>query len=112
MEYGFIELEWSVQQKLLKTFATLRILRTFKVFKLLKYSDLLFKMVETLKFKPTQTRILIILGGALLLVHIFSCVFYLQARYKDFEGDTWVSNRGNIDASGIQAYSFTLYWAF
>jgi len=93
-------------------FAIIRIFRTLKVLKLFKYNTLIFKLVETLNMKPTQTRIFVIVIGAMILVHIFACVFYLAARYKDFSANTWVHNRGSYDDSGSQAYMMCLYWAF
>jgi CRP-like cAMP-binding protein len=109
---GFFILDEFHQNLLLKQVALLRIFRTLKVFKLFKYTALIFKLVEKLHLKPTQSRIFVILWGALLLVHIFACVFYLASRYEGHTSNTWVSNRGDEDNDYFQAYINTLYWAF
>lgn len=99
-------------EQLTKQLSMLRILRIIKVLKLFKYSNLIFKIIGKLNFKATESRILVIVMGAMFLVHIFACVFYLTARMKDFSADTWVVNRGNLDSSGPDSYALSMYWAF
>jgi len=83
-----------------------------KVFKLFKFSNLIFKLIGKLNLKATESRIIVIVGGAMFLVHIFACLFYLIARMRNFEEDTWVMQRGDLDSSGPQKYSYSVYWAF
>lgn len=79
---------------------------------MLKYEPLIFLLTEKLKFRPATQRILVITVVAMLLVHVFACMFYLQARIREFSPDTWVVQAYDADAAPAQSYSVTMYWAF
>lgn len=80
--------------------------------KIFKYNILVFELVALLKMKANESRMAVILITALLLVHMFACVFYILCRLHDFDESTWVNNKGVLDVKGIDAYILTLYWAF
>lgn len=100
------------QQEYLKFFSMMRIIRVIKVLKLKKYYNHIFKLIDTFKLKPTHSRIILILIGAMLLVHIFSCFFYLSARLYNFSRHTWVYNTNNLNTSPVKCYMLCVYWAF
>ena len=69
-------------------------------------------MVEHyLKLPPAQTRVAVSCGLALLVVHVFSCIWWLQARLDHFGPATWVNQNGYSDLSYTMAYSYSFYWA-
>ena len=78
----------------------------------MKYAHLLYRLVALLKLRANESRMIVILIAAMLLVHMFACSFYILARIHDFDKSTWVNNKGVIDSSGNSAYFLTLYWAF
>ena len=84
---------------LTKQLSYLRIIRVTKFFKIIKYKSLVFKIIGMLQLKPTQSRILVILCMAMIMVHIFACSFYLTARIDDFHANTWVIQRGELNIS-------------
>ena len=90
----------------------LRIFRVFKILKVAKYQAHIFKLIDMLNFQPTHSRIIVIVIGAMFLVHISACLYYLSARMNNFGNDTWVLQTDNIDTSIITSYCLSVYWAF
>jgi len=80
----------SIQKKLERQFTVLRFLRIVKVFKIKKYAPLVNRLISFLNLNPTKSRILLIVVGAMFLVHIFACLFYLEAKLNSFAANTWV----------------------
>lgn len=99
LEYAGNRFSEFEKMQMLKNFALLRMLRVLKILKIGKYNTLIFKIISSFNFKATETRIIVIVMGAMMLVHIFACSFYIIARARDFGTDTWVWNTGNIDTS-------------
>ena len=48
----------------------------------------------------------------LVVVHIVSCLWFLQARFYEFSPDTWVSRLQLQDYSPRDQYLYSLYWSF
>ena len=44
-------------------------------------------------------------------LHIFTCLWYYIARFYDFSPDTWIFRKDLQDASVLDAYVYSLYWA-
>lgn len=65
-----------------------------------------------MKFGYQAQRILKQIGIMILLVHLFSCFWYMCSKYNNFENDTWVMQMDFIDRSDIETYYWCLYWAF
>lgn len=49
---------------------------------------------------------------AMFAVHIMACVWFMQARLRDFDPDTWVYNIGKVDEKWFYQYFYSMYWAF
>ena len=76
--------------ELMTHFSYLRVFRVFKILKIGKYQSHIFKLIDMLNFQPTHSRIIVIVIGAMFLVHISACLFYLSARMNKFDNGTWV----------------------
>lgn len=64
--------------------------------------------------KPTKARLFVVIVIFFFIVHIFACTFYIIARVKDFDSNTWLAQNRllTVDDDSITSYSFVMYWAF
>lgn len=58
------------------------------------------------------SRILMILVISTFLTHIFACLFFVSARLRNFDSNTWVYQRGIGDMSTFDQWCQAMYWAF
>jgi len=98
--------------RLQRLYRLLRIFRVVKLFKINKYNDSIQKLIDKFKLERSTSRILLILVGAMFLVHLFACFFYLCAKMNDFASDTFVVQRGDLDLPPIANWCRCVYWAF
>ena len=98
--------------RLPRLYRLLRIMRIFKIIKVFKYNRWINKMFTKLKLNAGMTRMLQTLCVALFMVHLFSCFWFLSAKFSEFNPNTWVYQWGILDSGGIYQYSVCLYWAF
>lgn len=89
--------------------------RVTKLLKIGKYKGQIFRLIDRyLQLKPTEARVIVVVSFFMFLVHIFACIFYLIARVKDFDSNTWVGNNGflTVDHKEFLSWAYVMYWAF
>lgn len=62
-----------------------RILRLAKVFALLKSNDVFLRVFDMLKLSTGMIRMAKILAGVIFIVHLMSCLWFLSAKFSDFD---------------------------
>jgi hypothetical protein len=47
----------------------------------------------------------------LLFTHIFACIWFLSAKFNDFDENTWVYRLGIQNADPFEHYLYSMHWA-
>ena len=87
------------------------ITRVVKGLKLFKFSKVI-QTIVTSKFTSTEARTILTLLSSFFMVHVFSCLFYIQARLHDFSDNTWVIQKDILDNKTTDKWYMAMYWAF
>ena len=87
-------------------------MRLLKAFKIIKYNRSVRRFLAKLKMSSGVSRMAQTFMFALFMVHLFSCFWYMLAKFEGFSPSTWVARRGRIDVSIGYSYSESLYWSF
>lgn len=48
---------------------------------------------------------------ALLLTHVFACIWFLSAKFDNFSEDTWVYRKGLAKSPPFDQYIYAMHWA-
>lgn len=94
-----------------RLYRLLRIVRLFKIFKIFRYSQMAQRMMDKIKMNESIARLVMILIMAFFSVHLVSCFWYVFAKFRDFDPDTWVYRLKKQDASSSDLYLECIYWA-
>ena len=71
--------------KLPRMYKMVKILRLFKLVRLMKYSRSIKKILQAFKMNQGIKRMIIVSVTMLFLVHLMGCLFFLVAKFEDFE---------------------------
>lgn len=94
-----------------RLYRLLRIVRLFKIFKIFRYSKVVQRFLDLIKLNAALGRMIMILVIGFFSVHLVSCIWYLFAKMRDFDPDTWVYRMGLQDAEPLILYLECVYWA-
>ena len=88
-----------------------RLLRVMRVLKIIKN----FSQLENIDFfistNQRTKRLLKVIFGIFLSLHIVSCLWFFSARILNFSEYTWVFRLNYLDAATKDQYLTSLYWA-
>ena len=68
----------------------LRMLRLFKMMRLLRYNRNIKKMMDQFKMNPGYMKMVNVSLTVLFLVHLVSCFYFIIAQFTNFDPDCWV----------------------
>ena len=68
----------------------MRIIRIVKLVNMDNYSEYISRWMVKMKISQSVRRVGKLMGSSLLLVHLFSCFFFMAAKFNDFSENTWV----------------------
>jgi hypothetical protein len=81
-----------------RLYRLLRIVRLFKIIKIFRYSKVVQRFLDIIKLNAAVGRMIMILIIGFFSVHLVSCFWYLFAKLRDYDPDTWVYRLGFQDA--------------
>ncbi len=67
-------------------------------------------ILDKLRLNTTIERLIIFFIAFLILLHLSACIWYLIAKFEDFNPDTWVARLGFLDSSNYDLYLISVYW--
>lgn len=73
-----------------RLYRLLRIVRLFKIFKIFRYNQMVQRFMDKIKLNAAAGRMIMILIMGFFSVHLVSCLWFLLAKFRDFDPDTWV----------------------
>lgn len=76
--------------KLPRLYKLLKIMRLFKLIRLIKYNRSINRILNQQNMNQGVKRMIQVLFWMLFLVHLMGCVFFLVAKFNDFDPDSWV----------------------
>ena len=71
--------------RIARLYRLLRIVRLFKIFKIFRYSQIVQKFMDKIKMNAAASRMIMILLLGFFTVHLVSCLWYLLAKFDDFD---------------------------
>ena len=60
---------------------------------------------------PAISRLISFILAALILTHVFACLWFLTAKFAEFSPDTWVTRKGLQDETPGVQYAYAMHWA-
>jgi len=90
-----------------------KLFRLSKVAKLLKHykkSSVIDQVQIVLGIDQSVMRLISLVFGVLISVHVMTCFWYLTARLENFGIDTWVFREGYMNSDIFSSYLASLYW--
>jgi len=97
--------------RLPRLYRLVRILRLFKLMRFLKYNHSMQRLMDKVKLNAGVSRMIMTLVVAFFSVHLISCFWFMSAKFKDFQDDTWVARLELQDQNNGNMYLQSLYWA-
>ena len=88
-----------------------KLLRLSRVLKLFKNITQLEHIDWLMGVNQRVWRLIKVLLGAFLSLHIVACLWHFSARAYNYSADTWVFRYGYLDAVPGELYETSLYWA-
>jgi hypothetical protein len=67
--------------------------------------------MDKIKMNASVGRMIMILTMGFFSVHLVSCFWYLAAKFKDFDPDTWTYRLSLLDKPYSDLYLECIYWA-
>jgi cytochrome c oxidase assembly factor CtaG len=64
-----------------------------------------------MKLSSAMSRLISGIITAVLLTHITACLWYLTAKFDDFNEDTWVARKELTELQPIELYTWAMHWA-
>jgi len=98
--------------RLPRLYRLIRILRLFKMMRVLKNNRSFKKIMDAIKMNAGVMRMISVSITVIFLVHLMACLWFLSAKFSDFEPDTWVVRMDYQDSSPQTQYLASVYWAF
>ena len=89
----------------------IKILRLFKLVRLMKYSRSIKKILQAFKMNQGIKRMITVTITMLFLVHLMGCLFFLVAKFDDLHDQTWVARSDLIYEDPPRQYLFAVNWA-
>ena len=80
---------------MMKIFRLLKIIRVARNNK--KIKKILNVLTQGFKMTPAISRLISFIFAALILTHVFACLWFLTAKFAEFSPDTWVTRKGLQD---------------
>lgn len=80
----------------------IRIFRIVKVLKISKNFKLLQKLKKKIKLNAAIMRMVQGVFTAVLFTHIFACIWFMSAKFSDFNEETWVYRKDLANSSPIE----------
>jgi hypothetical protein len=90
----------------------IRILRLLKIMKFVKQNVTINKFLEKLQLNAALTRLITLILLEIFLVHIYSCLWFIAAKFDDFGPDTWIARNDLQDSDHFEQYIWCVYWCF
>lgn len=96
-----------------RLYRIIRVLRLLKLFRLTKKRSATgFNIIQRLFAMTSAVSNMLWLCIILLFItHLVACLWYLQAKYTDFEDDCWVIKEGMYGQDVLSLYIVSFYWA-
>jgi uncharacterized membrane protein YvbJ len=79
----------------------LRILRLFKLVRLVKYNRSINKILQTFKMNQGVKRMISVTITMLFMVHLIACLFFMIAKLNNFSPSSWVTRFNLVDKDQI-----------
>lgn len=98
--------------RLQRLYRLMRIIRIVKLLNVDNYSRSLSRTVSKYKIGNQISRMFKIVGLIMLTSHLFSCFFYMAAKFQDFSPATWVVSKGFENDNEFKLYQRAVYWSF
>ena len=89
----------------------IKILRLFKLVRLMKYSRSIKKILQAFKLNQGIKRMITVTITMLFLVHLMGCLFFMVAKFEDLHDETWVARTSLIYEDPPRQYLFAVNWA-
>jgi len=89
----------------------MRILRLIKLFRFTKKNSGLSFMKVWMNLSSSNSNMLGMIAFVLFLTHLIACLFFLQAKWQDFDDNCWVVQEDMIGESVGFQYTLAAYWA-
>mmetsp|Transcript_24313 Transcript_24313/g.23924 ORF Transcript_24313/g.23924 Transcript_24313/m.23924 type:complete len:481 (+) Transcript_24313:722-2164(+) len=98
--------------RLPRLYRLLRILRLFKMLRLIKHNKSMKKVMDLIRLNSGVMRMITVTITVFFMVHIIACLWFLAAKFDNFNPHTWVVRKGYIDRQPLEQYLAAVYWAF
>jgi hypothetical protein len=69
------------------------------------------RFMDKIKMNAAAGRMIMILIMGFFSVHLVSCFWFLFAKFRDFDPDTWVYRMKKQDSAPADLYLECIYWA-
>lgn len=89
-----------------------RVLRIVKLIKVIKNNKGLQQLLDKISMNPGIMRLITTLVIISVCVHVYSCLWFLQAKMLGFFPDSWVYRRDVVEETPQIQYLHALYWTF
>ena len=86
-------------------------MRLFKVIKAAKKVKCVQRILRSFKMNSAIQRMIQGMITAVLLTHVFACLWFLTAKLDNFNDGTWVARMGLRGAEPTVHYVWALHWA-
>ena len=88
-----------------------RVLRIIKLVKMMKNNKAIQNTVEKLSLNPGIMRLFTTLLIVSVLVHVYSCLWFLQSKFQNHGPDTWVARYDARETETKIQYLTAIYWS-
>lgn len=89
----------------------IRVLRILKIVKVLRNNRSIQNFFDKISMNPGTMRLVTSLIAIGVIVHVFSCLWFLQAKMQDFYPDSWVVRTGSMEEESNYQYLKAIYWS-
>lgn len=88
-----------------------RVLRILKFIELMKKNKIMQNMIRKISMNPGIMRLINTLIIVSVLVHVYSCLWFLQSKVQNHNPKTWVMRTDSIDLEPSIQYLTAVYWS-
>lgn len=97
--------------RLPRLFRIFRVLRILKLIKMIKNNKNIQQFLDKLSMNPGIMRLVTTVIVIFVIVHVYSCLWFLQAKMQGFYPDSWVARTDNVMEESQIQYLSAVYWS-
>ena len=96
--------------KLGRLYRIVKIFRLIRILKVIKGSRMYEKFLLAMKMNAGIKRLIKTIITFFIFMHFFACAWFYQARFSNFQPDSWVVRYAIKDLSAGHQYLISFYW--